>query len=79
MSEIMWKLGQVSGMLEGLASMEGGVISSDVSRLLMNAVEALDGIADELTKQSIADELMKRNVGTGRNVPVASGFIRMDE
>lgn len=70
MSEIMWKLGQISGMLEGLASMEGSVISSDVSRLLLNAVESLDVIADELAKL---------NVGTVRNVPVASGFIRMDE
>ena len=79
MSEIMWKLGQISGMLEGLASMEGGVISNDVAHLLLDAVTSLDGIADELTKQSIADELAKLNAGTGRNVPVASGFIRMDE
>jgi len=54
MENIMWKLGLVSGMLEGLASMEDSVISSDVSRLLMNAVEALDGIADELTKRVLA-------------------------
>lgn len=51
MSEIMWKLGQISGMLEGLACMEGSVISSEVAHLLMNAVESLDGIADELTKR----------------------------
>ena len=54
MENIMWRLGQISGMLEGLASMEGSVISSDVARLLMNAVESLDGIADELTNRFLA-------------------------
>ncbi len=54
MENIMWRLGQISGMLEGLASMEGSVISGDVARLLMNAVESLDGIADELTKRVLA-------------------------
>ena len=54
MENIMWRLGQISGMLEGLASMEGSVISSDVARLLMNAVESLDGIADELTSRFLA-------------------------
>jgi hypothetical protein len=54
MENIMWRLGQISGMLEGLASMEGSVISSDVARLLMNVVESLDGIADELTKRVMA-------------------------
>ena len=54
MENIMWKLGQISGMLEGLARFEGSVISSDVAHLLMNAVESLDGIADELTKRVLA-------------------------
>ena len=59
MENIMWRLGQISGMLEGLASMEGSVISSDVSHLLMKAAESLDGIADELMKRVLAFDEME--------------------
>ena len=47
----MWRLGQISGMLEGLAYMEGGVLTSDVTELLKGAVETLEKIANEIQQR----------------------------
>lgn len=79
MTEILKKLCQVSGLLEMLSCMQGCTITPEMSSLLVATCEMLEGVVDELTKMDVAVELAKLNAGTGRNVPVSSGFIRMDE
>lgn len=47
---ILWRLGQISGVMEGLASMAGGLVTSDMSNTLLNCVEMLSDISDEIVK-----------------------------
>lgn len=50
MLEIIQKLSAISGMLEMLSCMEGGTVTSQMTCLLIDAVEMLDGVEDELLK-----------------------------
>lgn len=50
MLEIIQKLSAISGMLEMLSCMEGCTVTSQMSSLLVDAVEMLDGVEDELMK-----------------------------
>lgn len=55
MDGIIRKLSAISGMLEMLSCMEGCTVTSQMTNLLVGAVEMLDGVEDELMK-CIPDE-----------------------
>ena len=51
MHEILKKLCEISGMLEMLSCMEGCTVTSQMTSLLVDACEMIDGVISDLMKE----------------------------